>query len=121
MTTKIVREEKTMTTRDDVEVHETREGHLIVRSRSTGLSVVGSWIEIRNTGRAKVEEECRRMLARAVDSLVHPFEVTHRCHECGGAMHRPVSLWRCKSGDPTHTATGPEIADELRARMSKVE
>lgn len=67
------------------------------------------------------DEDAADALVSLIESLVEPYEVEHRCPECGGAMHRPVSLWRCKSGDGMHSMVGPEIATELRTRMEKVE
>jgi len=50
-----------------------------------------------------------------LELLVRPFEVDHMCPECGSAMHKPVSLWRCTK-DQSHTMVGPEIAFEMRTR-----
>jgi hypothetical protein len=51
--------------------------------------------------------------AAILELLAHPFEIEHTCPECGSAMRRPVSLWRC-ARDHAHTMVGPEIALEMR-------
>lgn len=47
----------------------------------------------------------------------HPFEVEHRCVECGEKMLPAVSLWRCAKDPNNHQMVGPEIGLEIRRKL----